>query len=119
VLVAATVAFNYLAPVLLDYQSKDKNMRPLISIFTAALFLASAAYAGAAERAVTLKVDGMTCPSCPYMVKKSLTKVKGVNTVKVSLEQGKAWVVFDDAKTTVADLTTATGDIGFPSQPIE
>ncbi len=91
-------------------------MRSLVFISTAALFLLIAPFAIAKERAVTLNVSGMTCPSCPYMVKKSLSRVKGVINVKVSLEEGKAWVVFDDAQANTAQLTAATGDIGFPSK---
>ncbi len=94
-------------------------MRSLVFVSTAALFLLIAPFAVAKERAVTLNVSGMTCPSCPYMVKVSLSKVKGVINVKVSLEEGKAWVVFDDARTNTAQLTTATEDIGFPSKVAE
>ncbi len=86
----------------------------LISAFVIALL--TAPFAIAKERSVTLNVSGMTCPSCPYMVKKSLAKVNGVINVKVSLEEGKAWVVFDDAQANTAQLTAATGDIGFPSK---
>ncbi len=94
-------------------------MRSLVFISTAALFLLIAAAAVAKERAVTLNVSGMTCPSCPYMVKKSLSRVKGVVSVKVSLDEGKVWVVFDDAQTNSAQLTAATGNIGFPSKVAE
>lgn len=69
----------------------------------------------AADRAVTLKVPGMNCPSCPFFVTKVLKKVKGVKSVKTSLKQRTATIVFDDAKTDVAALTTATGSIGYKS----
>ncbi len=94
-------------------------MRALVLTFAAVMFVFSAASAVAKERAVTLTVSGMTCPSCPYMVKKSLARVKGVVSVKVSLDEGKAWVVFDDAKASPAQLTAATENIGFPSKVAE
>ncbi len=94
-------------------------MRSLVFISTAALFLLVAPFAIAKERAVTLNVSGMTCPSCPYMVRKSLSGVKGVIEVKVSLDEGKAWVVFDDAQANTGQLTAATEDIGFPSKVAE
>ncbi len=69
----------------------------------------------AAEQTVTLKVDGMTCASCPYQVQRALKGVTGVTSVKASLADQEAVVVFDDATTTVAALTKATTEAGFPS----
>ncbi len=69
----------------------------------------------AGEQTVTLEVSGMTCASCPYIVKQSLTAVDGVTDVEVSFAEKTAVVSFDDSKTEVAALTVATGDMGFPS----
>ncbi|NQV82244.1 MAG: cation transporter [Rhodospirillales bacterium] len=91
-------------------------MKTLILTFAAVLLLVSAPVAMAKESAVTLSVSGMTCASCPYIVKKSLSQVKGVKNVKVSLEERKAWVVFDDAQANTGQLTAATGAMGFPSK---
>ncbi len=71
----------------------------------------------AAEQTVTLKVD-LWCPSCPYIVKRSLEEVAGVVEVDVSYRDQTAVVRFDDDKTTVAALTEATASIGFPSTPL-
>lgn len=79
------------------------------------LFASTTVYA--AEKTITLTVDGMTCASCPYMVKKSLTKVDGVKAVDVSLQTRLAVVTFDDAKTTIEAMTNATFEAGFPSEP--
>jgi periplasmic mercuric ion binding protein len=70
----------------------------------------------AAEQTVTLAVPGMSCVSCPAIVKGSLKKVEGVTNVDVSFEQKTAVVTFDDAKARVADLIAATINAGFPSQ---
>ena len=48
-------------------------------------------------------------------VKRLLTKVNGVIQADVSLERAEAVVTFDDAKTSVAALTKATADAGYPS----
>jgi mercuric ion binding protein len=72
----------------------------------------------AAEQTVILSVKNMTCASCPYIVKQSLTRVDGVKAVNVSLEEKKAVVQYDDAKTNVEALTAATGNYGFPSSVI-
>lgn len=73
----------------------------------------------AAEKTVTLRVDNMTCATCPPVVKKSLGRIDGVSRVEVSLEANTAIVTFDDAKTDVAALIDATTNAGYPSRPAE
>lgn len=75
-----------------------------------------AAGAAAAERTVTLKVEGMTCALCGPTVKKSLERVPGVAKVQVDSEKEIAVVTFDDAKADVQALTKATTDAGYPSR---
>ena len=50
------------------------------------------------------------------MVKKTLERVSGVSKVTVSFKDKTAVVVFDDAKASVEDLTTAAAKAGFPSE---
>lgn len=88
-------------------------MKTLLALSAAILLLASPAWAG--PRTVTLNVPGMTCSACPITIKKALTKVVGVGKVEVDFEKREAAVTFDDAKTTVAALTKATKDAGYPS----
>lgn len=71
----------------------------------------------AAEKTVTLAVEGMYCASCPFIVQQSLTAVPGVEKVEVSFENQTATVTFDDATADVAALVKATTDAGYPSQP--
>jgi periplasmic mercuric ion binding protein len=74
--------------------------------------------ADAAERTVMLAVENMYCNACPFIVKRSLARVSGVETVVVSFERKTAKVIFDDSKTTLAALTTATKNAGYPSKPL-
>ena len=90
-------------------------MRRINIIATGLALLWFASPALAKEQTATLKVEGMSCASCPYQVKKSLTQIDGVTSAEVSLETNKAVVVFDDAKTDIAALTEATAGAGFPS----
>jgi len=90
------------------------NRTALALVLSATLF-AGAAASVAAERTVTLSVK-MWCPTCPYIVKRSLFKVAGVLDVNVSYDDQMAIVRFDDQKTGVAALTRATADVGFPSR---
>jgi len=92
--------------------------RTLMAALLAAVALGSGP-ALAASRTVTLKIDGMTCASCPYIVRETLRRMPGVATAEVSFETKQAVVTFDDAKTTVAALTAATAGAGFPSHPAE
>ncbi len=92
-------------------------IRQIIAVLGFAALLLSTAPAAAGGATVTLAVEGMTCASCPYIVKQTLAEVPGVSKVKVSFEKKTAVVTYDDAKTNVAALTQATADVGFPSKP--
>lgn len=88
-------------------------------IFAAAILLTGllgATTVLAAERTVTLAVENMTCASCPYIVKQSLTAIPGVVTVAVSFEEKSATVTFDDTKTNADALIGATTNAGYPAK---
>jgi mercuric ion binding protein len=63
------------------------------------LFLGAVAFAEAAEQAVVMKIEGMTCELCAIAIKKSLKGVPGVRNVKVSYAEKKAWVTVDKSVT--------------------
>lgn len=86
------------------------------AILASILLPAPAGAALAAERTVTLEVDNMTCASCPLIVRQALTAVPGVSGAEVSYRARTAVVTFDDARTTVEALTTATERAGFPAR---
>ena len=71
--------------------------------------------AWATPQTVTLSVPGMTCATCPITVKAALMKVNGVVQVKSDLAKRQATVTFDDSKTDVASLSSATTNAGYPS----
>jgi mercuric ion binding protein len=77
------------------------------------LLASSAAFAG--EKTVTFAVQNMYCSACPITVKSSLEAVPGVGKVVVSYEDKTAVVTFDDAKTAVTALISATTNAGYPS----
>ena len=83
--------------------------------FALCLFASSAVLA--AEQTVTLVVKNMQCAACPHIVKASLEAVPGVTKVAVFYKDKTAIVTFDDAKTGVNALTTATTNAGYPSAP--
>jgi mercuric ion binding protein len=91
------------------------NKTLISTTFTVCLFASSAALA--AEKTVTLAVKNMYCAACPHTVKASLERVPGVSKVAVSYKDKTAIVTFDDEKTGVSALTTATTNAGYPSAP--
>jgi periplasmic mercuric ion binding protein len=97
---------------------EDLAMNRFLPALALATALAMAGTAMATEKSITLAVKGMYCSACPYIVKQSLAKIDGVGNVAVSYEKQTATVTFDDGKTTVAALTQATTQAGYPSQPI-
>lgn len=88
-------------------------MKKLIALLVLTFALTMPAWA--ATRTVTLSVPSMTCVTCPITVKKALAQTDGVQQAEVSFEKREAVVTFDDAKTTVAALTEATKNAGYPS----
>jgi mercuric ion binding protein len=96
---------------------KQSLWRALSAIAFLAVLHGGSLPAFSAEQAVTLSVK-MWCPSCPYIIKRTLAQVPGVLDVKVSYDDQVAIVRFDDDKTDVTLLTQATADVGFPSEPL-
>ena len=93
-------------------------MNRTLSALVLAAVVSAASPAMAAQKTVTLAVDNMYCSACPYTVKQSLAKVAGVGEVAVSYEKKTAIIIYDDQKTTLAALTDATTQAGYPSHPI-
>ena len=77
------------------------------------LLASSPVFAG--EKTVTLAVQNMYCSACPITVKSSLEAVPGVAKAVVSYEHKTAVVTFDDTKTAVPALISATTNAGYPS----
>lgn len=92
-------------------------MKMPLAALVVGLGVSAASSVFAAERTVTLAVQNMSCAACPYTVKASLQDVAGVRNVAVSLDEKTATVVYDDAKTNVKALTSATTNAGYPSSP--
>jgi mercuric ion binding protein len=90
----------------------------LVALVAAAAILISASVVAAAERTVKLDVANATCELCGPIVKRALTRVPGVLDVKVAEAESSAvaTVRFDDGRTDVASLITATTNAGYPSR---
>jgi copper chaperone len=62
---------------------------------------------------VEMKVEGMDCEGCVTSVTRMLTGVAGVEKVDVSLEEGRARVTFDPAKSNLAAFKKALERAGY------
>lgn len=60
-----------------------------------------------------LKVEGMSCEACVRSIERKLSKVAGVESARVDLEEGKATVEFDDSRAKAEQLIGAVEQIGF------
>jgi mercuric ion binding protein len=83
------------------------------ALFGFSLLASSSVFAG--EKTVTLTVENMYCSACPITVKSSLEAVPGVAKAVVSYEAKTAVITFDNAKTGVPALISATTNAGYPS----
>ena len=94
-------------------------MKTMLMIGTLVGRALGATQAMAADQTVKFNIDNMTCVSCPYIVKKSISAVSGVSKVEVSFEEKTAAVTFDDSKTTVAALAAASSNAGYPAEVVK
>jgi len=78
---------------------------------------AGASATPASFQQVVLTVDGMTCAACPKTVTTALEGVDGVHSAEATFEPPEAVVRFDPDRVSVEDLTRATKNAGFPSEP--
>jgi len=62
---------------------------------------------------VEMKVEGMDCEGCVKSVTRMLSGVAGVEKVDVSLEEGRARVTFDPAKSSLAEFRKAVERAGY------
>jgi mercuric ion binding protein len=89
-------------------------MKSLMNRFVLIIALPFTLFAGALQT-VTLDVQNMTCAVCPITVRKALERVPGVTDAKVDFDKKTASISFDPDKASLAALTKATADAGYPS----
>ena len=65
---------------------------------------------------INLKMEGMHCAGCSTRLEKVLNKLEGVETAKVSLEEKKATIKYDETKISLESIKEAIGDAGFKGE---
>lgn len=62
---------------------------------------------------VKLNIEGMHCTGCSTRLEKVLNNVDGVEDAKVSLEEKKADIKYDETQVSEKELIDAVEDAGF------
>ena len=88
-------------------------------VFAAALITTDAAQA--AERTVRLDVSNVSCVTCAPIVRRTISRLPGVEAVTVTVTPGGngqavAMVTYDDARVTPAALALASTRAGYPAR---
>lgn len=65
--------------------------------------------------AVSLHVEGMTCPSCKVAVRTALSRLDGVKDAKIDVANKSASVAYDSTKVTPQQLVDALNRLGYPT----
>ena len=65
---------------------------------------------------VKLNIEGMHCTGCSTRLEKVLNNLEGVETAKVSLEENKATIKYDETKINIENIKEAIEDAGFKGE---
>lgn len=65
---------------------------------------------------IELKIKGMHCTGCSTRLEKVLNNQDGVEKAKVSLEDAKADITFDENKIGLNEIKEAIEDAGFEAE---
>lgn len=63
-----------------------------------------------------LKIEGMHCTGCSTRLEKVLNNLEGVETAKVSLEEKKATIKYDETKINIENIKEAIEYAGFKGE---
>lgn len=63
-----------------------------------------------------LKIEGMHCAGCSTRLEKVLKNLEGVEIAKVSLEEKKATIKYDETKINIENIKEAIEDAGFKGE---
>ena len=63
-----------------------------------------------------LKIEGMHCAGCSTRLEKVLNNLEGIETAKVSLEEKKATIKYDETKINIESIKETIEDAGFKGE---
>lgn len=65
---------------------------------------------------INFKIEGMHCAGCSTRLEKVLNNLEGVETAKVSLEEKKATIKYDETKINTENIKETIEDAGFKGE---
>ena len=65
----------------------------------------------------SLRAEGFSCPSCVTKIEKQVSRLKGVETVKVHFASARIEVDHDADVTSVDDIVAAVAKAGYTARP--
>ncbi|NXJ68760.1 ATP7B ATPase, partial [Rostratula benghalensis] len=71
------------------------------------------------EQTVTVNIVGMTCQSCVQSIEGRISKVKGIVSIKVSLEQGNSVIKYLQSEISPEQICQEIQDMGFDTSIAE
>ncbi len=74
--------------------------------------------ADGAFRRARLRVEGMWCPSCAWVIERALEQVPGVHAARASFHADRAEVQYDPRQVGPAQMTKAVGALGWRASEI-
>lgn len=63
---------------------------------------------------VKFQLDTLTCPTCIQKIEKSLSKMNGVNDVKVLFNSSKVKITYQAEQVSEAELKAVIEKLGYP-----
>ena len=64
-----------------------------------------------------LRAEGFSCPSCVTKIEKRVSKLKGVEDVKVHFATARIEVDHDESQSSVDDVVAAVAKAGYTATP--
>lgn len=68
---------------------------------------------------LTMKVEGMWCPACAWVIEETLKRIPGIEKVSCSFSTDRARCTYNPIRTSPADLYRAIDDLGYYSVSTE
>ena len=88
-------------------------MKIYITVFCFLALTLSASGSTSGKMVCTYQVSGMTCGSCTVTLKAGVRKLDGIQRISASVEEKRAVVTFDPAKTDDEHIKSAIDRIGY------
>lgn len=90
--------------------NKENIMTKFLFIFIIATIMQTAL---AETQKACFNVEGMTCAACTVTTKVAIKKLDGIESIEVSLDDKKAEIQFNDAKTNSNEIKKKIDSVGY------